>query len=524
MGPSLDNLPVELYLAIISHFHSDDCQQSLLSLSRAIPRSPVPTHILFEKIRLRHSGQIFQLYLRLRRSPEDIPRVRSISLESWTVDADKFVNLMALLPTMERLSMNIGTNFAPEHMEEIFHGPKEGLQFVSMRFRPYVQRATYYPFLKGAYFDSTLLALARWPPQTLPTLSIVQDPFDPFFAPTNFAQPIVFFHLAPLSMLAISPLCCNLKHFRLRVPSRQVCRYLHVQPNSFPSLEFLDMSTSNVSPQDLEGLLGRLSGIRILVLDGCPVVSQRTDVQVDAGEPFLQWMELGQTLALAGVRRATEREKKLKAWVEEYYANAPDEEAGQAAGPFKKPRKGRKGLATAAFSLRAPSPERKVRGDVTISRDRIPRQNQRVRILPPPPALRSFATSFPGELTPQTYGAVKTEFERGWAAGISRLASIRLRLQTSYRNGVARVVRFAEKGTPEWEEEDKHGEQGLAGLVNVREEGAFVLNIDHDGEAGTSARQAHACPLLCLAGSGRDSAHVHGCGHRTGWDIFGDEI
>lgn len=136
MGSSLDDLPVELYLAIISHFDSDDCQQSLLSLSRAIPRSPVPTHILFEKIRLQHPEQIFRLYTRLRRAPNDASLVRSLSLESWTVDADVFVNLMALLPTMERLTMYVGPAFEPEHMEEIFQRAREGLQLISMRFRP----------------------------------------------------------------------------------------------------------------------------------------------------------------------------------------------------------------------------------------------------------------------------------------------------------------------------------------------------------------------------------------------------
>ncbi len=136
MAASLDNLPVELYLAIISHFHPDHRQQSLLSLSRAIPRSPVPTHLLFEQIRLRRPEQIFRLYTHLRRALDDASHVRSVSLDSWTVDADVFVNLMALLPTMERLRMYVGPNFAPEHMEQIFHGPREGLQFISMRFRP----------------------------------------------------------------------------------------------------------------------------------------------------------------------------------------------------------------------------------------------------------------------------------------------------------------------------------------------------------------------------------------------------
>ena len=145
-------------------------------------------------------------------------------------------------------------------------------------------------------------------------------------------------------------------------------------------------------------------------------------------------------------------------------------------------------------------------------------------MLPAPPNLCSLATSFPGDLTPETYEAVKAEFERGWAAGIARLSSIRLRLQTSYRNGVARIVRFAENGTPEWEEEGEHGEQGLAGLVDVREDNTFVLNVAGDEEAGVSGSRGHTCPLLCLAGSGRDDAHVDGCGHRKAWGIFKDAI
>ena len=393
-----------------------------------------------------------------------------------------------------------------------------------MYFFHFESRQTLTPHVQGAYFDSTLLALSRWPPQTLPTLSVVQDPLNPSLTPMKFAQPLAFLGLDALATLAVSSVCYDLKHFRFRVPGRQVCQHLYSRPSSFPNLEHLDLSTSNVSPRDLEGLLGRLSGIRVLVLDGCPIVSQRTDVQIDAGEPFLQWMELGQTLALAGMRRATEREKKLKIWLEDYYANTPDEDAAQPAALVKKPRKGRKGLATATFSLRAPSPEGKAREDVTIPLDRIPPRGQKVRVLPSLPALCSLATSFPGKLTPTAYVAVTTEFERGWGAGIARLASIRLRLQTSYRNGVVRVVRFADKGTPEWEEEDRHGEQGLAGLVDVREENTFVLNAVADREDERSARRGDACPALCLAGPGRDSEHVENCGHRMGWDIFKDEI
>ncbi len=136
MGASLDNLPVELYLAIISHIDPDDLQQSLVSLSLALPRSPVPTSILFEKPRLRKAEQILKLYLRVRNAPQDAALSHSLSLECWTIDADVFVNLIALFPNLVNIKMYIGPNFSPEHLEEIFVLPRPKLRFLSMRFRP----------------------------------------------------------------------------------------------------------------------------------------------------------------------------------------------------------------------------------------------------------------------------------------------------------------------------------------------------------------------------------------------------
>ena len=144
----------------------------------------------------------------------------------------------------------------------------------------------------------------------------------------------------------------------------------------------------------------------------------------------------------------------------------------------------------------------------------------------PAPTLRSIATSYPGGITPEVHQAVKEEFERGWASGIARLSSIRLRLRTTYQNGVARIVRFADRGTEEWEEERGHGDQGLAGLADVQDVDAFALDlVDHEQPgAGAGGRMGLECPVLCLAGPERDSEHVEGCGHRLGWDTFKDEI
>ncbi|KAI8981209.1 hypothetical protein BD414DRAFT_538030 [Trametes punicea] len=518
MRRSLDGLPPELLFDIVSHFEPDYFQQSLLALSRAIPRSAVPTHLLLEKIRLTRGEQVFQLYRRLRDAPEDAARVREFAFEAWTVDADIFVNLMHLLPSLMYLKMFVGPNFAPEHLEEIFQRPRTQLQYLSLQFRPYVQRATYYQFLKGAYFDSTLLALSSWPAPTLPVLSIVQDPLDPAIAPTGFAQPLVFFRLDPLSTLAVSPLGNTLKHFRLRVPGRPVAGHLHTALHSYPAVEFLDMSTSNVGSRDVASLLGRMRHIQILVLDGCPIVSQRTDIQLDAGEPFLQWAELGKAMALSGLACASEREKKLKAWVDAFYVQDNEDE------PSKKGRKakrGRKGLATATISLRAKSPERAAQPSGDVPRSRIPSRGQRVRVLPPVPALRSLATSFPGAVSPETYEAVRDEFERGWAEGIARLQAVRLRLWTSWRNGISRIVRFADRGSLEWNEEALYGEQGLVGLVDVDDEETFMLNFTPNEEAERVVREA--CPLLCIAGSKHDAPHTKGCGHQIGWALYTDE-
>src|SRR6201999_2292934 len=97
MSVSIATLPPELYSAILSHVPSPDCKQTVLSLTRALPYSPIPLHLLFEQIRLQHAEHVVQLYLRLRKSASDAELVRSFSLETWTVDADVALNLIRLM-------------------------------------------------------------------------------------------------------------------------------------------------------------------------------------------------------------------------------------------------------------------------------------------------------------------------------------------------------------------------------------------------------------------------------------------
>ncbi|OBZ68362.1 hypothetical protein A0H81_11642 [Grifola frondosa] len=351
-----------------------------------------------------------------------------------------------------------GTDATADGAEAIYE-----LTLISLRFRPYVQKATYYQFLKGAYFDSTLVTLSNWPTTALPTLSVVQDPLDPTIAPDHFAQPLVFFELQPLGSLALSPLAADLTSFRLRIPGRKVAQYLYALPRTLPRVELLDLSTCNVLDTDIEGILGRFGHLKALVLDGCAVVSQRADILGQA-EPTSQWAALGKTMALAGVKRAREREKKVKAWREAGYAALPtvaEPAPAQQAAP-RRFKRGRRGLATATISLRAsPSRDNEVPAQA-VSVDRLPPPSQKIRILPFSPILQSIALTTPSAVGPEMHGAIREEFERGWAEGIAQLSAIRARLRQSWRNGV-RVLMFSEEIDDEIDEVEGDSEVGLTG-------------------------------------------------------------
>ena len=136
MLASLKLLPSELYTAILLNVPANLLQQTVLSLTRALPFSPIPEYHLFTHIHLKHADQVVQLYRRLRKATDDASWVKELALETWTVDADVVVNLIDILPKVVYLTLFIGPNFAPEHLEEIFEVPRPDLQFISLRFRP----------------------------------------------------------------------------------------------------------------------------------------------------------------------------------------------------------------------------------------------------------------------------------------------------------------------------------------------------------------------------------------------------
>ena len=132
----LDDLPPELYAVIIEHLDPSDAQQSILSLTRAAPYATIPLEALFRRICIRRPEQVINLYRRLRKTPQDAAMVRTFTMESWTVDADMVVNVLSLLHDVQELTLLVGPNFAPEHLEDLVHKPRSRLKYLSLRFRP----------------------------------------------------------------------------------------------------------------------------------------------------------------------------------------------------------------------------------------------------------------------------------------------------------------------------------------------------------------------------------------------------
>ncbi len=98
------------------------------------------------------------LYKHLRRcggmSSTQAQWVQILSSEVWETDAQILADLIGLLPNLLKISLSVGTTFAPEHLDDMFESPRPDLLSLDITFRPYVQKATYYQFLKASSLSS----------------------------------------------------------------------------------------------------------------------------------------------------------------------------------------------------------------------------------------------------------------------------------------------------------------------------------------------------------------------------------
>lgn len=132
----LCHLPTELYSYILDHVPEQYLQHTAAAFCLALPRAPIPQYHAFSYIRLTRAEQVVQLSRRLREVPEYRAQPTTFSLETWNVDADVAINLIRTLTRLKSLTLFIGPNWAPEHLEELFEKPIKGLKNVSLRFRP----------------------------------------------------------------------------------------------------------------------------------------------------------------------------------------------------------------------------------------------------------------------------------------------------------------------------------------------------------------------------------------------------
>ncbi|KAK8861692.1 hypothetical protein IAR55_002515 [Kwoniella newhampshirensis] len=170
-------LPPELIDHLLSLVPPEQRQTSALALLRVFPHHPFAAKHLWTHLVVYRGGQLMPLWKKLREDEAMRDGVRSFSLQSWRGDADILNNVMRCLNHINTLMLNIGTNFAPDHLEEMFENPREDIERMELRFRPYVEQASYYQFLAGSYFDTAIESLYRhWPSTPSFThLSIVQD-------------------------------------------------------------------------------------------------------------------------------------------------------------------------------------------------------------------------------------------------------------------------------------------------------------------------------------------------------------
>ncbi|CAE6534598.1 unnamed protein product [Rhizoctonia solani] len=464
--PNLSDLPPEVYTVILSFVPPPERQRTVLNLSRALPRSPVPTSQIYNHIIVYTPAAVPHLYNHFRQrkghgadlySPSEL--VESISVRVWVVNADLVVNLLELLPAVPTMQMCIGTTYSPEHLHDIFARPRLALRTLHLRFKPYVETATYMPFLRGDYFDSTITQLTKWPvtkDHYLRNLSITQDTIS-YNTHIRFAQPLVFFSFKPITDLAISPIGQHIRALRICVPAKPVIDYIGSTSNSFPQLTFLDVSTTtlpSLRPERTIGsLLSRLVRLRHVIID-------RSAGPMPRDSPG--WEALGRVCALAGVERAKEKEHQIQEWMdrkrqEEAAAAQGDEAEGAtippplAPTPAPRTRRGRRGLATATVSLRDPRTTPNAPTSSSLStRDPTAR---RIRVVPSPPTLETFSTAYAGPSNPSTQQRSDwgRAFIKGFLGGCATLKKIWERMQDS---ATVRVMRFTDTDTEPFPDDD----------------------------------------------------------------------
>lgn len=136
---------IAAYYCMTHLLRRDDNWHSMFSLQ-------IPQRCIYHHVILKDPSNVLKLYQHLRKrgghASREVGWIYNLESKSWSVDAQILADLISLLPNLEVLSIDVGTTFAPEHLDEIFRVPRPNLISLNLVFRPYVETPTYYQFLK----------------------------------------------------------------------------------------------------------------------------------------------------------------------------------------------------------------------------------------------------------------------------------------------------------------------------------------------------------------------------------------
>lgn len=489
---SLAKLPSELWSAILEQLDQKDQSSTSAALMIAFPKAPVDFKHVWMHIHLRNELQVKALNMKLMNDREMKLILQSQSylgqsLRHTAMLGDPYflINVYESLKHVQLLSIFVGPAFAPEHLSEFFNKPRNNLRTLNIHFRPYLKRRSYYQFLKGAYFDSTLEQLAlNWPINpNLSRLSFIQDnppsldhkeskerlplhveqsedlidhstylesysggPTSYFKKriltddlPKKFAHPIVFFNLSHcLTQFSTSPFASSIEHMRLIIPQRDVATSLAIK-DSLPKVKSIDLSTTImkvIGPDaNLSNLLRKLRNLEYLILDQTDVLG--TDVTytnvVARDRARKSARAIGQMSATTGLVHAKNIEIAINEWVAEQRASfmqfdesiierQQDERNEEVAQPRRRINTGRRAF-QANFSIRT---------EQTPDTRTLPRlsnaakaylENAPVKylVLPELPKLKALTVGVSDQVKKCRREEWHKEFEKGWREGCNKV-------------------------------------------------------------------------------------------------------
>ncbi|EGF98328.1 uncharacterized protein MELLADRAFT_113618 [Melampsora larici-populina 98AG31] len=303
-------------------FYQSEQQQSIISNNH-----------LFHSINLTSHSQLKTLINSIQSTNHDFKTLpRTFSLKAWKLkDNHLFINLLnQISKNLRAIELNIGPLFGPDQLEEVFENEKSNLKVLSLRFNQNVSKRSYEPFLKGAYFDSTIDLISKWSAKSssLRSFSFIQDPAPPPIKKKKMgeideggiAQPIILFRFETLKTFTSSSIGNRIEDLRIRIPNRNLLPSLTQKLNNPSSkrlsrLKTLDLSTTSLNHQSVLTILRNYPSIEHLILDRTHlIVPVRFDADQERVTETLK--NIGMSVATVGISRALDANRAWREVVE----------------------------------------------------------------------------------------------------------------------------------------------------------------------------------------------------------------